>query len=46
MSYNDSSHQETNNHEPSAEDSFADAVCAVVIIGIAVVTMIYWISNQ
>jgi|AntAceMinimDraft_12_1070368.scaffolds.fasta_scaffold34405_2 hypothetical protein len=46
MSYNDNNHQETNNHEPNAEDSFADAMCAIMLIGIGVAAMVYWLSNQ
>ncbi|MFT7131537.1 MAG: hypothetical protein ACI81O_000243 [Cyclobacteriaceae bacterium] len=46
MSYGDNNHEETNNHEPSSEDSFADAMSAVVLICIAVAAMVYWVSNQ
>lgn len=39
-------------HEPDASqhdangDSKTDAIAAVALIGIAVVTMIFWVSNQ
>ena len=46
MSYGDNNHEETNHHEPSSEDSFADAMSAVALIGIAVAAMVYWVSSQ
>jgi hypothetical protein len=47
MSYHEATPDaHTNAHQADDSDSTVDAICAVLLIGIAVVTMIYWVSHQ
>ena len=37
---------ENENTTEQDSDSFVDAICAVCAVAIAVVTAVYWVSNQ